>query len=195
MNYFLDYSTSRVLNVLNSELADNLGNLVSRCSGKLVNPASKIPSASRYAKSLNSESAENLRKNIESLGDKAKKNYESFYFHHVIDAVMETLKSANVMIDYHKPWNLRKQTDNEDAANELKSVIALALEAARVSAIVMYPIVPKLSTNLLNFLNVPMTSRTWSDTKPKYFSSMPNAEAKSFGHDNSIIFPKIKMKA
>ncbi|XP_031787008.1 methionine--tRNA ligase, mitochondrial isoform X2 [Nasonia vitripennis] len=190
-----NYSTERVLNILNSELADTLGNLVSRCTGKVVNPKSEIPSAAIYAKELKSEPAETLRKSMESLGEITKQHYESFYVHHAIDAVMSTLRSANIMIEHHKPWVLRKEPDNEIAITELKSVIALALEATRISAIALYPVVPKLSCNLLDFLNVPNNARLWKDTKPKYLESPPSADFEHFGHKNTILFPKIKLKA
>ncbi|KAJ8687011.1 hypothetical protein QAD02_022805 [Eretmocerus hayati] len=189
-----NYSTERVLNILNSELADNLGNLVSRCSGKLVNPRGEIPNITEVSHHLKSEPAESLRKNMESLGSTAKQHYESFYIHHVIDAVMATLKRANVMIDHHKPWELRKRPDDVEAMTELKAVLALALESARISAIVLYPVTPKLSTNLLDFLNVPEDSRSWKDISPKYLVGSAK-DPEHFKYDTRILFPKIKLKA
>lgn len=191
---FLDYSIERVLNIINSELADNLGNLISRCTGKLVNPQREIPSASIYAKSLKSETAETLRSNMETLGKTAKQHYESFYIHHVVDATMSTLRSANAMVEYHKPWLLRKEPHNEIAKAELKSVISLALEATRISALVLYPITPTLSTSILDLLNIPMNERSWTDTKPIYLNSIGSVKSESFGHSNTIVFPKIKLK-
>lgn len=182
------------MNVLNSELADTLGNLVSRCTGKLVNPKGEIPSAAIYSKVLKSQPAEELRSNLESLGNIAKDHYESFYIHHAIDAVMAALRSANVMVDYHKPWLLRKEPDNQVAVAELKSVIALAMEATRISALCLFPVVPKLSTNLLNFLNVPMDHRFWKDTEPKYLNTDSPVDSEGFGHTNTMVFPKIKLK-
>ncbi|XP_058807350.1 methionine--tRNA ligase, mitochondrial-like isoform X2 [Phymastichus coffea] len=190
-----DYNEERALNVLNSELADTLGNLVSRCTGKVLNPKSEIPSAAIYCKVLKSEPAEQLRYNMESLGNIAKGHYESLYIHHAIDAVMTTLRSANIMVDYHKPWILRKEINNVVAMTELKSVIALAMETTRISALCLYPVVPKLSTNLLDFLNIPMDNRFWKDTAPKYLSPCAPVDSKHFGHTNIIVFPKIKSKS
>ena len=38
-----DYTTDKVTNILNSELANTLGNLLSRCTSKTVNPAQHFP--------------------------------------------------------------------------------------------------------------------------------------------------------
>ena len=189
-----DYSTERVLNILNSELADTLGNLVSRCTGKVVNVKGEIPPAI-YGKALRSEAAESLRKHMDTLGDTARQHYESFYIHHAVDAVMTTLRSANIMVEHHKPWQLRKEPHNEMAMTELKAVISLALEAIRISALVLYPVVPTLSTNLLDFLNVPLINRSWNDTRPKYLSPVTATEAEPFRHQRTMFFPKIKLAA
>jgi methionyl-tRNA synthetase len=154
----------------------------------------EIPNIELYFNILTSEPAKKLRKNIESLGKTAGQCYESFKISHAIEAVMETLRSANLMIEYHKPWILRKKKDNVEVITELKSVIALALETTRISAIVLYPVVPDLSTNLLNFLNVPNHARNWCDTEPKYLNSVTSIEAKSLSSENMIFFPKIKLK-
>ncbi|XP_014212192.1 methionine--tRNA ligase, mitochondrial isoform X1 [Copidosoma floridanum] len=190
-----NYSTERVLNVLNSELADTLGNLINRCTGKLVNPKQEIPSAAGHGRFLKSEVAQSLRASMEALGDTAKQHYESFYVHHVVDAAMSTVRCANAVVEYHKPWSLRKEPDNEAAVAELKAVIALALEATRISALVLYPVMPALSTVVLDFLNVPMNERSWKHTKPVYLNSTASTESEPFGHSNTIIFPKIKLAA
>lgn len=45
----LDYSDTKVLRILNSELADTLGNLLSRCCGKALNAESIFPAVDREA--------------------------------------------------------------------------------------------------------------------------------------------------
>ena len=192
---FTDYSTERVLNILNNELADTLGNLVNRCTGKVVNPSGEIPSASIYAKTLKSESAENLRKNLESLGDTAKQHYESFYIHHAVDSIMATLRSANQMVEHHKPWQLVKEADDKLKTAELKGVLSLAMETTRVCALALTPVTPKLSSKLLDTLNVPLEARTWKDTKPKYLREEQGTESEQFKSGRGLLFPKIKLNA
>lgn len=41
--YIPDYSETKLLNIVNSELADTLGNLASRCCGTALNPRGEYP--------------------------------------------------------------------------------------------------------------------------------------------------------
>ena len=54
---YLDYNKSKVRKILNSELADTLGNLVNRCFGKTINPDGIIYNSIEYKSILNSELA------------------------------------------------------------------------------------------------------------------------------------------
>lgn len=159
---------------LNADLADNLGNLVRRCTGDIINPSKEIPNPKLFSNVLKSEKALELKRNLESLKLTAEKNYESLNIHHTVDAVMTTLHSANQMFDYHKPWTLRKNISDPKIANELKAVISLSLESARISALVLHPIIPKMTSDLLDFLQVPRENRTWQDTIPIYMETLSN---------------------
>lgn len=41
--YYLDFSETKLINIANSELADTLGNLVSRSCGPVLNPRCEFP--------------------------------------------------------------------------------------------------------------------------------------------------------
>lgn len=56
---FLDYSDTKIKNILNSELADSFGNLLSRCCGKVLNPDQQFPK-------LHYDIFENLLKNSDT---------------------------------------------------------------------------------------------------------------------------------
>ena len=43
VNCITDYSAEKVMNILNSELANTLGNLLSRCTSTTVNPKQTFP--------------------------------------------------------------------------------------------------------------------------------------------------------
>lgn len=176
--------------ILNADLADNLGNLVRRCTSNLINSQKEIPNPKLFADVLKSEQALKVKENLESLKATAEKNYNSFNVHHVVDAVMTTLHSANQMFDYHKPWALRKLTSDSEAEKELKAVISLTLETVRVSALVLHPVIPKLTSDLLDFLLVPQENRTWEDTTPAYLETSPS-ENRYYTKD-CIFFEKIR---
>lgn len=178
------------MKIINSELADTFGNLVSRCTGKAVNPNREIPHPLKYVNSLKSESANKVKNSIESLHKDARINYEKYNLHHVVDSVMSALHAANHMVEYHKPWQLSKQKDDESII-ELKAVISLALEAVRISGLILYPVVPDLSKNLLDLLKVPENERRWSDTVPRYSSSSED-DLRTITVDSTILFKRIR---
>ncbi|XP_057336480.1 methionine--tRNA ligase, mitochondrial [Microplitis mediator] len=161
-----NYNEEKIRRILNAELADTLGNLVSRCMGKALNPDKIIPEPCKsHSDILNSNEALKLVESLESVTLAAQNHYNDFNLHHVVNVVMQTLFAANKMIDYHKPWALAKETDNLEAQQKLKAVLALGLESARVGSLILMPIIPRLTCHLLDFLNVPSNSRTWNNSK------------------------------
>jgi methionyl-tRNA synthetase len=186
----LDYSSTKIINVLNSELADTLGNLVNRCAGKTINPSKEFPDPTKYWNVLQSQVADEVREALVSAGKKARESYEEYNLHHVVDMVMTMLHCANKMVTYHEPWQLRKQVDNAESMKELKAVISLALESSRIAALILYPITPRLSSNLLDFLNVPKENRMWTNTAPELFDD--NTKERCIEHNNVILFKKIR---
>ncbi|KAM0730719.1 Methionine--tRNA ligase, mitochondrial [Formica fusca] len=188
-----NYSSKKIVNVLNSELADTLGNLVNRCAGKTINPSKEFPDPAKYWNVLQSQVADETRKALESVGRRARESYEEYNLHHVVDAVMSMLHCANKMVDYHEPWQLRKQVDDADSIRELKAVISFALESSRIAALILYPITPRLSSNLLDFLDIPRENRTWTDTVPKFFNNS-GVKERYIECNNVILFKKIRSK-
>ncbi|XP_011878831.1 PREDICTED: methionine--tRNA ligase, mitochondrial [Vollenhovia emeryi] len=186
-----NYSSTKIVNVLNSELADTLGNLVSRCTGKAVNPSKEFPDPARYWDVLRSPVADETREALKSVGTRARESYEEYNLHHVVDAVISMLHSANKMVAYHEPWQLRKRVDDADSIEQLKAVISLALESSRIGALILYPIVPRLSSGLLDFLNIPKESRTWTNTAPEFLNNS-SAKERHIERNNLILFKKIK---
>lgn len=176
---------------MNSELADTLGNLVSRCAGKAVNPSKEFPDPAKYWNVLQSQAADETREALKSVGQKARESYEEYNLHHVVDAVMSMLHCANKMVEYHEPWQLKKRVDDADSIEQLKAVISLALESSRISALILYPIIPRLSNSLLDFLNVPKERRMWTNTAPEFLNSS-NIKEKHVEHNNLILFKRIK---
>lgn len=168
--------------------------MITRCVGKSINPKKIIPNINQHFDILESEEANNLRSSLESLGPTVEKHYESFDIFHAVDEIMETVRRANVLIDVHKPWILKKDPHDKNAKLELYAVISLALETARISALTLYPVIPRLSTEILDYLNVPMTERSWKDTEPKYLKACKKATNERLTQNNIILFPKLKLE-
>lgn len=178
--------------ILNAELADTFGNLLIRCTSKSVNPNKMFPDPLTYHKILTSSEALQLKNLLENLHTTAAKHYEEFYVHHVVNAVMAVLQSANCMVNHHEPWQLRKSND-PNVQNELLAVISLALESARISALVLHPVIPKLTNDVLDFLNVDLENRTWAHAKPVYMQTLHKEGPINLNKENLVLFKKLRL--
>ncbi|MDC3099953.1 methionine--tRNA ligase [Candidatus Pelagibacter sp.] len=137
-------SKEKLENCINSDLANNYGNLCQRV-------------ISFNEKNLNLEIPKNIKFNNEDLEllNRFKENYNkiensinkqdiNFY----INFLMETLFAANKYFNDQEPWN--KKND----ANRLNTIIYVSLELIRKISILMYPIIPETSLKALNIFNI-----------------------------------------
>uniref|UniRef100_A0A2M4BIY4 Methionine--tRNA ligase, mitochondrial n=1 Tax=Anopheles marajoara TaxID=58244 RepID=A0A2M4BIY4_9DIPT len=182
-----NYSDTKVLRILNSELADTLGNLLSRCCGKALNPASLYPALDEEAfERLKSYDVTNrLLEVLSEMPEKAFHHYQKHNFYLVVDTVIHLLHTTNNFFETTTPWKLKKSENPGDRAM-LNAILTITMEVLRQTAIVMQPIIPVLTERLLDKLNIPVSARTWEDTK----LSFRTTDA-SLGDQDSILFRRI----
>jgi len=136
-----DFSESRFVNILNADLANDLGNLLNRtlkmalkyCDGQV--PAVKdsdIP-ADHPLKHLGL-----------TLGDRVAQAYEALAFSHACEAVLTLVRAGNKFLDQQAPWTLYKQ-GNQAAVNQ---ILYTVLESVRLAAYLLSPIVPTTSSKI-----------------------------------------------
>ncbi|XP_043494977.1 methionine--tRNA ligase, mitochondrial isoform X1 [Polistes fuscatus] len=186
-----NYSNNKILRTINAELADTLGNLICRCTGNVINPWSEVPNPMEFVDVLKSDIAIKTIESINYLSKNAQSHYKNYNLHNVVDVTMNVLQMANKMVEYHKPWVLSKNLDNRNSFMELKAVISIALESIRISALVLYPIIPRLANNILDFLSIPKENRTWYDTISQY-EKKSLLDKRYFDRNGMILFKRIK---
>lgn len=140
-----DFNEVRFINILNADLANDLGNLLNRTLGmarkycdRLVPPiqADTIP-------------ADNPLKSIGStLGETVTEAYTRLSFSQASNAILTLVKAANKYLDDEAPWSLYKKGE-QDAVN---LILFSVLEAVRLSGYLLSPIVPGLSTKIYSQL-------------------------------------------
>ncbi|ETN65445.1 methionine-tRNA synthetase [Anopheles darlingi] len=182
-----NYSDTKVLRILNSELADTLGNLLSRCCGKALNPASLYPALNEEAfERLKSYDVTNrLLEVLHEMPDKTLHHYQKNNFYLVVDTVMHLLHTTNNFFETTTPWKLKKSESPDDRAM-LNAILTITMEVLRQTAIVMQPIIPVLTERLLDKLNIPTSARTWENTKLSF-----RTKDASLGNQDSILFRRI----
>jgi methionyl-tRNA synthetase len=117
-------------------------------------------------------------------------HYSNFNFYKAVDRLIATLHQANLFFETLKPWELKKQPSKR---RELDSVLHLTLETLRVCGILLQPIIPNISSNLLNKINVPRERRHFSDAKQLSWDNS-NFIGKELSGDKSVLFKRIVLK-
>lgn len=181
-----DFNESKVVQYLNAELADTLGNLLNRCTSKAINKYQTFLDLSETELRVSSGDASSLIQSIKSLADVCESHYSEGDFYLGINEIMECLRLNNVFLNETKPWLLVKDSAKEV---ELQSVLSITLEALRVSAILLQPIIPNISDKVLNKLNVCRSRRQWTDAR-HVFGHKKSENV--FNQQNSVLFAKIK---
>jgi methionyl-tRNA synthetase len=140
-----EFSWSRFAEIYNSELANNLGNLLSRCltliwrnyAGVLPGLAGQAPTAV-VAEGSAAEFIAQVRQGV-----------ESYHYHQALQAILQHLLTpTNQYLEAQAPWKLVK-TDPAAAAQ----VLARAVESLRVAAIVLKPFLPRTAAAIYESFN------------------------------------------
>ena len=144
-----NFSRDRMIAVINSELANNIGNLVQRtlsmiqknCGGMI--PQGKIADSEVGIRGIDFEG-------IIAMID-------SCEFDKYIGEILFYSSQANEYIDKKAPWALKK----EGKLEEMGLVLYSLAESIRKIAIILQPLIPKSSSDILDQLMVPEGQRSF----------------------------------
>ncbi|MBQ2863015.1 MAG: methionine--tRNA ligase [Clostridia bacterium] len=147
MPYASDGSVSyeNVILRYNNDLANNLGNLVSRTiamNAKYFDSVIPAPAEeTELDRELKSEIAAAVRESYELM--------EGYRIADASDHIFSMLRRTNKYIDETMPWALAK---NEEDLPRLRTVIYNLLEAIRIGAVLLTPFIPASAEAILNSL-------------------------------------------
>ncbi|PJC36642.1 methionine--tRNA ligase [Candidatus Peregrinibacteria bacterium CG_4_9_14_0_2_um_filter_53_11] len=140
-----DFSQDRFMAVYDSELANNLGNLVSRVLTMTQKYAEgKVPASSKN---------EALETRVLETWKEYQKNFEQFNLKGALESVVNLLNTANQYLEEQKPWILAKT----DPSAVLKTLYH-TLEILRHISLMIMPFIPATAQKLQDGLN-------WHGTK------------------------------
>ncbi len=137
-----DIQESRFVTKYNSDLANDLGNLVSRTAKMIIsNFDGKIPTPADGI-----EGVDDLVSEAEKLPEIVLDHINKFRLLNAIEAVMGLVRSINKFFDANAPWKLVKNGDLKKAGG----VLYISAEAVRITAIMISPIMPNKAVEILN---------------------------------------------
>ncbi|MBQ8371512.1 MAG: methionine--tRNA ligase [Clostridia bacterium] len=143
-----------VITRYNNDLANNLGNLVSRTHAMTKKYFDGIVPTPDVREPLDDELYAAVREGI----DKSVSLMGSYHVSDSLDAIFSMLRRANKYIDETMPWVLAK---SEETKGRLATVIYNLLEVIRVGAVLLTPYIPTTAKNIFSQLG---TDKTEFDT-------------------------------
>ncbi len=145
-----DFSRRALVQRMNGELANDLGNLAQRTLSLVArNCAGQLP-----PRGLPTEDDAAILAAADSLPALLRGQIDRQAFHEALEEVWKLVRAGNGYIDRQAPWALRK-TDPERMA----SVLRLLLDVLRSVATVLQPFMPGSMAKMLDQLGVPADAR------------------------------------
>jgi methionyl-tRNA synthetase len=133
-----DFTFERLDEKYNADLANNLGNLVSRVTAMTSRYRSGLIPAAESSERLDAIATEALRDYRRAM--------ERLALHDGVAAAFRLVDAANLFIAETQPWALAK---DDAQAGRLTRVLAEAAEAVRVAAILLSPMMPSSTAEIL----------------------------------------------
>jgi methionyl-tRNA synthetase len=153
-----DFRHDAVIGRMNSDLANDLGNLAQRVLSMVnKNCAAKVPDPGEFGPD-SGIAVYNVLLGAQALRDKVRDHMDRQAFHDSLEEIWRVVRDANRCVDEDAPWALRK-TDPEKMA----TVLYVLAETIRHLAIILQPFMPDSCGKMLDQLGVAEAARGFDD--------------------------------
>ena len=174
-----NFSNELLINRINMDLANDLGNLLSRTTAM----ADKYFGGNLPIEQDEGPEDAALLEKARGLRDRYEADMEAYAFQNALADVFEVIDNANKYIDATAPWVLAK---SEDSKPRLARVLYNLAETLRICTVLLQPFMPTTCEKIFAQLNVEADGKTWDSAAA--FGTLP---ANATLHKGENIFPRI----
>jgi methionyl-tRNA synthetase len=180
-----DFSHKALIGRINSDLANNLGNLLNRTLNMITKYfKGELPKAD----AAGDEDAPLVAKASEVIKE-VDQLYGELAYSKILAKIWEFLDAGNIYINDTAPWNLAK---TDDGKKRLATVLYNSAEACRVIAILIAPFMPETADKMMTQLGIDTPIEKQGLDSIKKWGGI---KAGTQTHQGAQIFPRIEDKA
>lgn len=154
-----NYSHEAIVNRINADLANDLGNLAQRSLSMIAKNLNGVMPGFAHPEGSDRE----LLEQAYGLVDKARAAMNDLALHLVLAETWKVVADANRYFASEEPWIKRKSDQPR-----FEAILAVTAEVLRVIAIIAQPIIPDSAGRLLDLLGVPSDLRMFSHAQAGY---------------------------
>ena len=174
-----NFSNELLIQTINMDLANDLGNLVSRTTAMVE----KYFGGTLPTERENSDADDDLKQMASTLRDRYETEMEHFQFQNALEQIFKTIQRANKYIDENAPWTLAKDPANRA---RLAAVMYNLLETVRICAVLLTPFIPDSAEKIFDQIGACPCCRTWE--KANVWGSLrPDVTV----HKGEALFPRV----